>query len=163
MLMNEAHHRNMGLWNFQEDCSIAIVLWTWAFCTTFLSNCFTLIVLCLDVSLCDLYSQSWQNGLPKQLGRPQFHLSLSNLWCVLVDKRVAKFWKGMNGLFWMGCIAAFLLLAIFFPKRDLSKLQNLKMIFFWRILITKSEGRKNSKNSHFFIFGFEWVAKDRKG
>jgi len=40
---------------------------------------------------------------------------------VLVDKQVAKFWKGMNGLFFMGCISAFLLLAIFFPKRDLIK------------------------------------------
>ncbi len=59
------------------------------------------------------------NGLSKQFGRPQFHLSSSDLWCVLVDKQVAKFWKGMNGLFFMGCISAFLLLAIFFPKRDL--------------------------------------------
>jgi hypothetical protein len=33
----------------------------------------------------------------------------------------------------------------------------------WRVSITKSEAGKNSKNSQIFIFGFEWVAKDRKG
>jgi hypothetical protein len=148
MLMKQAHI--IETWDcetFKRTAQLFVmVLWIWAFCTIFLSNYFTLIVLCLGVSLCDLYSQSWQNGLPKQaFGRPQFHLSLPDLWHVLVDKQVAKFWKGMNGLFFMGCISAFLLLAKFCQKEIWLKLWNFEKKLFWEwISITKSEGGKIS-------------------
>jgi hypothetical protein len=107
--------------------------------------------------------------LPKQaFGRPQFRLSLSDLWCVLVDKQVAKFLEGNEWSIFHGLHISLSFIGKILPKRDLIKTLKFEFIFyfyfFWRISITKSEGgKKNSKNSQIYIFGFEWVAKDRKG
>jgi hypothetical protein len=50
------------------------------------------------------------------------------------------------------------------PKRDLIKTLKFENIFFLEDFQSpKVRREKNSKNSQIFIFGFEWVAKDRKG
>lgn len=110
---DEAHHRNMGLWNFQEDCSIVMVLWIWAFCTIFLSNYFTLIVLCLDVCLCELYSQSWQMGCQNNSEGHNSICPCQTYGVCWLTNRLPNF---ATEWMVMGCISAFFLLAFFCQK-----------------------------------------------
>jgi hypothetical protein len=127
---HEAHHRNMGLWNFQEDCSIVMVLWIWAFCTIFLSNYFTLIVLCLDVSLCDLYSQSWQMGCQNNSEGHNSICPCQSYGVCWLTNRLPNFGRECTVYFLWVAYQPFFFISKILPKRDLIKTLKFENIFF---------------------------------